>query len=88
MLAGVPSWQSLPRLKHEGYSIPVRCKLLRSYARRHDYQAVREFIDVETVKQSGRTHFTEMIHFLAEHLQGRILSVRRPIGCTQISRTM
>ena len=57
----------------EGYSIPAQCKLLRSYARRHDYHVVREFIDVETAKQSGRTHFTEMIRFLEEHPQVRIL---------------
>jgi len=59
--------------EREGYSIPAQCKLLRSYARRHDYQIVREFIDVETAKQSGRTHFTEMIRFLEEHPQVRIL---------------
>jgi len=59
--------------ERDGYSIPAQCKLLRSYARRHDYQVVREFIDVETAKQSGRTHFTEMIRFLEEHPQVRIL---------------
>jgi len=26
--------------EREGYSIPAQCKLLRSYARRHDYQIV------------------------------------------------
>ena len=59
--------------EREGYSIPAQCKLLRSYARRHDYQIVREFIDVETAKQSGRTYFTEMIRFLEEHPQVRIV---------------
>ena len=59
--------------EREGYSIPAQCKLLRSYARRHDYHVVHEFIDVETAKQSGRTHFTEMIRFLEEHPQVRIL---------------
>jgi DNA invertase Pin-like site-specific DNA recombinase len=59
--------------EREGYSIPAQCKLLRSYARRYDYQIVREFIDIETAKQSGRTHFTEMIRFLEEHPQVRIL---------------
>ncbi|MGO9412653.1 MAG: recombinase family protein [Spirochaetia bacterium] len=59
--------------ERDGYYIPAQCKLLRPYARRHDYQVVREFIDVETAKQSGRTHFTEMIRFLEEHLQVQIL---------------
>lgn len=59
--------------EREGYSIPAQCKLMRSYARRQDYEIVREFTDVETAKQSGRTHFTEMIRFLEEHPQVRIL---------------
>ncbi len=59
--------------ERDGYSIPAQCKLLRSYARRHDYQVVREFIDVETAKQPGRIHFTEMIRFLEEHPKVRIL---------------
>ena len=59
--------------EREGYSIPAQCKLLRFYARRHDYQVVREFIDVETAKQSGRTRFTEMVRFLEEHPQVRIV---------------
>ena len=53
--------------QREGYSIPAQCKLLRSYAERHNYQIVGEFIDVETAKQSGRTNFTKMIDFLKEH---------------------
>jgi site-specific DNA recombinase len=57
LFAGV----SLKEQEREGYSIPARCKLLPSYTRRHDYQIVREFIDVETAKQTGRTHFTERI---------------------------
>ncbi len=59
--------------ERKGYSIPAQCKLLRSYTRRHDYQVGCEFIDVETAKQSGRTHFTEMIRFLEEQPQVRIL---------------
>ena len=53
--------------EREGYSIPAQCKLLRSYAERHNYRIVREFIDVETAKQSGRTNFVKMIAFLKEH---------------------
>ena len=59
--------------EREGFSIPAQCKLLRSYADRHDYRVVREFIDVETAKQSGRTHFSEMIAFLEEHPDVRII---------------
>ena len=59
--------------EREGYSIPAQCKLLRSYAQRHDYCVVREFIDIETAKQSGRTHFTEMLAFLEAHPDVRII---------------
>ena len=59
--------------EREGYSIPAQRKLLRSYAQRQDYQVVREFVDVETAKQSGRTQFSRMARFLQEHPQVRIL---------------
>ena len=59
--------------EREGYSIPAQCKLLRSYASRHGYEIVQEFIDIETAKQSGRTNFTQMIGFLEEHPDVRIL---------------
>ena len=46
----------------EGFSIPAQLKLLRSYARRTGFHAVvREYVDVETAKQTGRTAFGEMI---------------------------
>jgi len=59
--------------EREGYSIPAQCKLLRSYAARHDYRIVSEFIDVETAKQSGRTNFTEMIRFFEARPEVKIL---------------
>ncbi len=51
----------------EGYSIPAQKKLLASYALKHGYQIVCEFIDVEAAKQSGRIHFNEMVQYLEEH---------------------
>ena len=53
--------------EREGFSIPAQCKLLRSYAARHEFTIVGEFIDVETAKQSGRTNFTKMIEYLKDH---------------------
>jgi len=38
--------------EHVG-SIPAQCILLRSYARRHGYQIVREFIDASTATGTG-----------------------------------
>jgi len=60
--------------EREGYSIPAQRKLLCSYAQKYGYEIVREFVDVETAKQSGRTHFSEMVLYLDEHPQvGTIL---------------
>jgi len=53
--------------EREGYSIPAQKKLLYSYAQKHGYEIVQEFIDVETAKQSGRTNFTKMVQYLEEH---------------------
>ena len=38
--------------EREGYSIPAQLKLLREYARTHEFEIVREFLDVETAKIS------------------------------------
>ena len=59
--------------EREGYSIPAQRKLLCSYAQKHDYEIVREFIDVETAKQCGRTQFNNMVEFFGEHPQVRII---------------
>ena len=59
--------------EREGYSIPAQKKLLHSYAQKHGYEIVREFIDVETAKQSGRTQFSNMVQFLEEHPRVRII---------------
>jgi len=53
--------------EREGYSIPAQKKLLTYYAQKHGHEIVKEFIDIETAKQSGRTHFNEMVQYLEEH---------------------
>ena len=47
--------------EQEGYSIPAQLKLLREYASRHGIRIVREFIDVETAKTTGRKSFGEIV---------------------------
>ncbi len=59
--------------EREGYSIPSQKKLLHSYAQKYGYEVVREFIDVETAKQSGRTQFNNMVVFLEENPEVRII---------------
>jgi DNA invertase Pin-like site-specific DNA recombinase len=53
--------------EREGYSIPAQLKLLREYARSHDFKIEKEFIDVETAKTSGRKQFGEMLAFFGQN---------------------
>lgn len=53
--------------EREGYSIPAQLKLLREYARTHEFEIVREFVDVETAKITGRRQFGEMVRFFREN---------------------
>jgi len=48
----------------EGYSIESQQKYLRQYALEKDLEIIREFIEVESAKASGRPAFNEMIAFL------------------------
>jgi site-specific DNA recombinase len=59
--------------EREGYSIPAQLKFLRAYAPTHDLEVLREFVDVETAKSSGRKQFGEMIRFFKENPACRIV---------------
>jgi site-specific DNA recombinase len=61
----------------EGFSIPAQQKLLAGYAHQNKIAVAREFIDVETAKQSGRASFSEMIGYLKTHPQVRIVLVEK-----------
>jgi site-specific DNA recombinase len=61
----------------EGFSIPSQLKLLRRYAREQHLMIVREFIDVETAKQSGRAGFGEMIAALKADASCRTILVEK-----------
>jgi site-specific DNA recombinase len=47
--------------EREGFSIPAQLKLLREYAAQRGLRIVREFVDVQTAKEAGRTNFGEMV---------------------------
>lgn len=51
----------------EGFSIDAQLKLLRSYAEQNGIRLIREYVDIETAKATGRTHFNEMIAYLKSH---------------------
>jgi site-specific DNA recombinase len=63
--------------EREGYSIPAQLKFLREYAQTHDLEVVREFVDVETAKSSGRKQFGEMILFFKGNPACRIVLVEK-----------
>jgi site-specific DNA recombinase len=52
----------------EGFSIPAQLRLLREYANNKGFVIAREFTDVETAKESGRTNFGEMLSYLKKHV--------------------
>jgi DNA invertase Pin-like site-specific DNA recombinase len=51
----------------EGFSIPAQVRLLREYAASKGFVVEREFVDIETAKASGRTHFSEMLAYVKKH---------------------
>ena len=61
----------------EGYSIDAQLKLLRQYAVGGDFRLVREFVDIETAKISGRKSFSEMVQFLKRSRDCRTLLVEK-----------
>jgi site-specific DNA recombinase len=63
--------------EREGYSIPAQLKLLREYAHAHGFEVLREFVDVETAKWSGRKQFGEMLRFFDQNPQCRVLIVEK-----------
>jgi site-specific DNA recombinase len=63
--------------EREGFSIPAQLKFLRQYAEKNDFQIVREFVDVETAKTTGRKKFGEMLIFFAKNTDCRVLIVEK-----------
>ncbi len=63
--------------EREGYSIPAQLKLLREYAHTHEFEIVREFLDVETAKTTGRRQFGEMVRFFRENATCRTAIVEK-----------
>jgi site-specific DNA recombinase len=55
----------------EGFSIPAQLKLLREYALKNGIKILREFVDVETAKITGRKQFGEMLQFFKKHPECR-----------------
>jgi site-specific DNA recombinase len=63
--------------EREGFSIPAQLKLLRDYAIRNDFSVVKEFVDIETAKTSGRLNFDQMVQFFTKNHRCRIVLVEK-----------
>ena len=63
--------------EREGYSIPAQLKFLNEYAVTNSFKVVKEFVDNETAKKSGRTNFGEMIKFLRKNTTVKTILVEK-----------
>jgi DNA invertase Pin-like site-specific DNA recombinase len=63
--------------EREGFSIPAQLKFLREYTLKNEFRVVREFVDVETAKTTGRKKFGEMLTFFSQNPNCRVLIVEK-----------
>jgi DNA invertase Pin-like site-specific DNA recombinase len=61
----------------KGLSIPAQRKPLRDYAQAEGIRIIEVYVDVETAKQSGRSSFGEMVAYLHQHPEARIILVEK-----------
>jgi site-specific DNA recombinase len=73
ILAVIYARVSSKEQQQDGFSIPAQLKLLREYARKNGFQIIREFVDVETAKKTGRKQFGEMVRYLEENPGCRVV---------------
>jgi len=59
--------------QEEGFSIPAQLKLIKEYAVKSKLKIIKEFIDAETAKKAGRTKFNEMVKFLKDNPDTKIV---------------
>src|SRR6202140_2896898 len=62
----------------EGFSIPAQLRLLHEYARSANLNVVREVVDVETAKRTGRQNFEAMLPFFRRTRSCKVLLVEKP----------
>jgi len=59
--------------KEEGFSIPAQQKLLTLYSIEKAIRVIKDFVDIETAKQAGRSDFNNMIKFLRANPDVKII---------------
>src|ERR1700692_4736478 len=61
----------------EGFSIPAQLRLLHEYARSANLNVVREVVDVETAKRTGRQNFEATLTFFRRTRSCKVLLVEK-----------
>src|ERR1700682_5106438 len=61
----------------EGFSFPAQLRLLHEHAANANLNVVREFIDVETAKRTGRQNFDAMLTFFRRTRSCKVLMVEK-----------
>ncbi len=68
---------SSDKQEREGFSIPAQLDLLRSFALSNDLIVVREFVEAESAKASGREAFGDMLEFLLRPGSPKLILVEK-----------
>ena len=71
--------------EREGFSIPAQLKLNKDCALKRGIKIIREFVDVETAKCTGRKQFDEMYAFSKSTPIAELSLSRRPTASIAIS---
>jgi DNA invertase Pin-like site-specific DNA recombinase len=61
----------------EGYSIEAQLKLCRAFAEKNGIDVVREFVEIESAKSTGRKEFGRMLEFFARSKECRTILVEK-----------
>lgn len=59
--------------QEKGYSLDAQDELMDSYAKKHGYDIVGDFCEAETAKRAGRKLFNDMIKYIRNHPDVRVI---------------
>jgi DNA invertase Pin-like site-specific DNA recombinase len=63
--------------QEKGFSLESQTRTARQYAASKDFQILKEFTIRESARKQGRKHFNEMVAFLRQHPEVRVLIVEK-----------
>ena len=69
----------------EGFSIPSQLKILNSYATEKGFQVVKELVDIETARKTGRPGFNFMVDFFKKESKSK--SPKEPCQILLVEKT-